>query len=364
MGHRPSPRRSRRQRIALGAALVGLLLLGFTVALIRGWVWCPPAELVVPVQRTGEAPHLEPGGSLTALVWNLQYCGSRNYHFFYDGGDDVHVAAAHVQQALAGVAEVLAHADADLVLLQEVDRRSDRTGGVDQLEDLLARRPHPRYAATSYHRVRYVPHPPQQHLGRVDMQLATLARRETRSSRRFQLPLLREPWLRRQFNLRRAILELEVSRGGDRPPLVVLNTHLSAFSQGDGTLDEQVDMLLQRLAAHDTAGSPWLLGGDLNMLPPGDDPGRLGDEAVWYSDASNPLQRIFDAGHRSALPVEALATYPGEVGTYLPPGSAQADRTLDYLFVSPGVEVISADVLSQYSHVSDHLPLLAELRIP
>ncbi len=364
MEHRPPPRRSRRQRLAFGAALVCILLLGLTVALIRGWVWRPPPELVVPVERRGDAPHIGSGTSLSVLVWNLQYCGSRNYHFFYDGGDDVHVTPEHVQQTVEGVAEVLARSDIDLLLLQEVDRRSSRTGGVDQLAELLARCPYPRHASTSYHRVRYVPHPPGQHLGRIDMQLATLTRRETRSARRFQLPLLRESWLRRQFNLRRAILELELSRGEDRPPLVVLNTHLSAFSQGDGTLDEQVDALLQRLADHDAAGSPWLLGGDLNMLPPGDDPVRLGDDAVWYSDDSNPLQRLFDAGHRSAFPVEALTEHPGDLGTYMSPGSARADRTLDYLFVSSGVEVLSARVLSQYSDVSDHLPLKVELRIP
>jgi endonuclease/exonuclease/phosphatase family metal-dependent hydrolase len=332
--------------------------------LTRGLAWHPPPELAVEVERTGRAEHLQPGSTVTVLVWNLQFCGSRRHHFFYDGGDADAVATSDVREMLDAVGDVIADTDPDLLLLQEVDRGSDRTHRIDELDALVALTPYARVAATPYHCVRYVPHPPGDHLGRVDMQLAVLARAETRAARRIQLPLLRESWLRRQFNLRRAILEVELSRGADRPPLVVMDTHLSAFSRGDGTLSDQADMLLDRIATHDAAGSPWLLGGDLNMLPPQDDPTRLGKDAALYGDERNPITRLFDAGHRCALPVESRPHYPGDVGTYLPHGSERADRTLDYLFVSPGIEVLSARVLSEHTRISDHLPVLVELRVP
>ena len=54
---------------------------------------------------------------------------------------------------------------------------------------------------------------------------------------RYQLPLLQESRLRRLFNLRRACLATPL-RGPSRVSL--LNTHLSAFSFGDGTVDKQV----------------------------------------------------------------------------------------------------------------------------
>jgi endonuclease/exonuclease/phosphatase family metal-dependent hydrolase len=361
----PSPARGSRRRLLLSlVAGVPLSVVVFVLVLVWTIAWRPPARMEVAVDAQGEASALAPGTTLTVLVWNLQFCGSRNYDFFYDEGPDVHVSPEHVEQTMAAIAEVIARHDPDLLLLQEVDRDSDRTGRVDQLQELMATCAYPRVAATPYYRVRYVPHPGHDHLGKVDMHLAVAARAETGEARRFQLPLLNEPWLRRQFNLRRAILELDVDRGADHPPLVVLNTHLAAFSKGDGTLASQVDVIRERLEALDAAGSPWILGGDLNMLPPHDHPARLGEDAKYYSDTARPIDGLLDAGYRSAFDLDALSEHPGAMGSYLPFGAEVPDRTLDYVFVSDGIEVLSAQVLTRYTDISDHLPLLVEVRIP
>jgi len=144
--------------------------------------------------------------------------------------------------------------------------------------------------------------------------------------------------------------------------VALLNTHLSAFSRGDGTLPRQVEQIQQRLAELDREGVPWILAGDFNMLPPGDAPARLGEDAPLYADAGNPIAALFDEGRRSALPLQA--PFPGHAGTYLPFGSASPDRTLDYVFVSDGIEVLEAEVLDTHSDISDHLPLLVRVQIP
>ena len=74
-------------------------------------------------------------------------------------------------------------------------------------------------------------------VGRVGMHLATFSRYQLADATRYQLPLLQESRLRRLFNLRRACLATPL-RGPSRVSL--LNTHLSAFSFGDGTVDKQV----------------------------------------------------------------------------------------------------------------------------
>ncbi len=344
------------------AAITAMLLVAGGLVMLRGAFGIGPEVQPLPVGEDGDAAPLAPSQTLGVLSWNIQYCGSRKHQFFYDGGDAVHVPAGDVADMVAAVASGIRAHDPDLVLLQEVDRNSKRTGRRDQLAGILRLTPFPRWTSAHYHRAPYVPHPPGDHLGRVDMNLATLARPALGACHRHQLPLLDEPLHRRLFNLRRAVLVTEIPRE-EGPPLVALNTHLSAFSRGDGTLARQVAVLDSLLDELDAGGHPWILAGDLNMLPPGDDPSRLGDDAELY-DEVNPIAALFEGGRRSAFDVREQPDHPGELGTYLPFGADTPDRTLDYVFVSGGIEVVSARVLTDLTHVSDHLPLFVEVRVP
>ena len=118
----------------------------------------------VPSVCVGETRDLAPGAEFTVLVWNLQFAASRKHKFFYDGGEAVHVPQEDVEETLDAMVGVLAQVDADLVLLQEVDRDSARTHRIDQLERLAE--DWPCHLSAPYHRVAYVPHPPEKHLGR------------------------------------------------------------------------------------------------------------------------------------------------------------------------------------------------------
>jgi endonuclease/exonuclease/phosphatase family metal-dependent hydrolase len=191
------------------------------------------------------------------------------------------------------------------------------------------------------------------------MDLAVLSRFALAPGLRTALSPLREPWLRQQFNLRRALVTTEVPVEGG-PPLAVGVTHLSAFSRGDGTLPRQVETLAAWMRARRAAGQSFVLGGDLNLLPPGDDPARLGADAAEYADQPNPADALL-AAFRSVVPAERLLL--PESRTYIPPGAMVPDRVLDYVFVSDDIEVIAAGPLPVDPMVSDHLPLRAELRL-
>ena len=351
----------RRRQLGIGCALAAVVVAVGVISVIRIGFFFPPPLARVPIQGPREASLDWDGDTLRVMVWNIQYCGSRQHHFFYDGGETVEVPDADVESTLAAVASAIRSQNPDLVLLQEVDRDSDRTGRLDQLTAILEQAPYDRWVAAPYHRVRYVPHPPGQHLGRVDMELAILSRFELTSAKRLQLPLLREPFYRRAFNLKRAVLEVTVPHPGGS--LTVLDTHLSAFSYGDGTLEAQVDRIQRRIAELDRLGFPWLLGGDFNMLPPGDDPARLGDDAAMYPTGDNPIAELYEASSEAVPTAAAVADDPRAWRTYLPFGADVPDRTLDYLFTSANVTVTSAQVLHEYAEISDHLPLLVELDV-
>ncbi len=354
----------RLKRLGLGLFGGALIACAGGLGLLRVLWYAPPPVAAVRVETHGDPVALSSGEALRVLVWNVQFCATRQHHFFYDGGDAVRVPATDVEAALDELAAVLREHQPDLVLIQEIDRGAARTAGIDQVAELLAEVPYATVATTPYWRVPYVPTPSRQHVGRTDMHLATLARHRADGATRHQLALLQEPLYRRAFNLRRAILELRLAGSEGSPGLAVLNTHLSAFSRGDGTLGRQMDQLEERLQALDDEGVPWILGGDFNALPPGDDPSRLGVESDLYADEITPIQRLFDAGRRSAFPLARLQEQPESARTYLPFGATAPDRTLDYLFVSDGIEVLRAEVITGREPISDHLPLLVEIRLP
>ncbi|MFD3869670.1 endonuclease/exonuclease/phosphatase family protein [Streptomyces sp. NPDC058623] len=127
--------------------------------------------------------------------------------------------------------------------------------------------------------------------------------------------------------------------------LGVISTHLSLEREERG---RQTGMLLERVASMDV---PYVIaGGDVNETPVGDAFGRL----------AGVLQDCW-----------AVAPWGGEHTFPAGPG-ARADRRIDAVFASPGVEVLACGVPVGLPGVADrdlgaatdHLPVLAVLRLP
>jgi len=320
----------------------------------RGAFLFPRAVEGVPVQCAADAPALDPGRTITLLGWNIQF-GAGRHPFFYDYGDVVSVSEAEVHRTLEGIATTIRAVDPDLVVLQEVDRGSRRTAFVDEHAWLVDGLDYPCHASTPYWRAPYVPIPAHEPLGRVDLHLSVLSRFALGPATRRALPMLRESPLRRLFNLKRAVLEVRLPvRGG--PDLVLLQTHLSAFSRGDGSLPGQVAAVDARLAALEDAGIPWVIEGDLNALPPGDDPSRLApEERALYPEASTPVAPLLAHWHDPVA--DGWRTDPARWRTFLPYPEDVPDRTLDYTLHGGGVRAMGYRVVREAKAWSDHLPV-------
>jgi endonuclease/exonuclease/phosphatase family metal-dependent hydrolase len=347
-----------RLALAAGAAIAGLV--SFSLA-VRGLWWFPAPIEPVAVFCPANAPAFPGDRPLRVLVWNIQFGSPNKHHFFYDGGEQVYVPAADVASMMDEVAAVVRGLDPDVILWQEVDRGSDRTGRLDQLAALHQRLDYPCAASTPYHRVPYVPTPDHAHLGRVEMHLAISSRYRLENAARHQLALLNEPWWRQIFNLRRAVLaaELPVEQGTS---LVLLNTHLSAFSNGDGTLPRQVEQVRTLALSARDAGHPVLLAGDLNALPPGDDVTRLPEkDRIYFSDVSPPLEPLY-RDLTPSVPLDRVLADPVPHYTYLPWGGAP-DRTIDHAFFAGPMRVLEHRVDQTRLDLSDHLPFLLSLEV-
>lgn len=331
----------------------------------------PAQEEPIPAVCGPDAPSLRPGQELKVLSWNVQFMAGTSHFFFYElpdgSGPDERPSRESIETTLREVARVIRDESPDIVLLQEVDDGARRTDGEDQLARLLSLLPNDYvcHAATFYWKASFVPHPRIR--GSVGMKLAVISRYRLDEGVRHRLvPISSDGWLTRQFNLKRAIQEMPMPMEGGRS-FALLNTHLSAFAQGTDTLARQIAQVQDRLSQLSETGSAWLIGGDFNQLP---SDSAYGDLSEGQRYEYSPATEIVSLSHAyTTVPAPAATTGPGRAAwyTYQPngPDSAGPDRTLDYFFLAPGVQVLDAYVRRHDTRtISDHLPLVVRLRLP
>ncbi len=352
---------------ALGILIALLSLLSAAVWLTT---FHPPARQAEPVECATDAPILSAGQRLTVMTWNVQYMAGKDYVFWYDvidgSGPDERPSPQAITRTFGEVTRVIRDEQPDLIFLQEVDEGAKHTDGEDQLARLLALLPdeHACHTSAFYWKAAFVPHP--RIMGSVGMKLSTLSRYRIDAATRHQLPLMPTDPFTRQFNFRRAVLEarLPVTDGSQ---LVALNTHLDAFAWGDDTLERQVARVNELLRDLTNAGVEWVLGGDFNLLPPGAQYERLPESQRAYYKPETELEILYE--NYQAVPSLADLAGPGAADwfTHFPndPAVSGPALTLDYLFLSDGIAVAASRVRREDAlHISDHLPVVAEISLP
>jgi endonuclease/exonuclease/phosphatase family metal-dependent hydrolase len=335
------------KRVAAGVVVLLALLLAAILAFAWFGNYNPDPIEPLAVGCTGAPPELEAGVPFRVLSWNLRQGASRRRPLPDEGGTPTTIPRDEVEQTLATITAALENENAQIYLLQEVDRNSRRTHNIDQLGQYLTFATDRCHAAAPYHRSLYAIGNNASRLGQVDMELALLTQVAVRSATRLQLPLLDETWILRQFDIKPALMVSEIPVLGLDVPMAVAVTHLSAPPQESAGLEGQI-AALDRWMGTRPPGQPWILAGDLNLLPSqgtrpsGGDPiaGLLSKYTEVLGDQTAPRNR-----------------------TYLPFGAREPDRKIDYFFVGGPVEVVSSRVLREYADVSGHLPIRAELRV-
>jgi endonuclease/exonuclease/phosphatase family metal-dependent hydrolase len=343
------------------------LLLAVTAA---AWLlaWHPAEREAVAAQCRAPAPQLQPGQALKVMTWNVQYLAGKRYIFWDDlpdtTGPDDRPSSADIANSLDEVVRVIRDEAPDIVLLQEVDDGAAATGKVDQqaligdrLTDL-----YPCSAAAFDWKARFDPNP---HVfGSAGRKLVTFSRFQIASAERIALPQRSSIPLLRLFAPQPALLQSDLPiRGGGQ--LSVINTRLER-PDGDDTPQRQVEALEAQLSTLQAAGRPWLMGGDLGLLPLGQYPYL--PEVLRAPYRGNSELNLLAARFPVIPAVEESSGADQQTWyTHFPndPRVHKPDRTLDYLFHSPSLSRVEAAVRRHDTlRISNHLPLTARFLLP
>ncbi len=317
-----------------------------------------------------KTPSLTQGATIKVLSWNVQYMAGKNYVFFYDkldgSGKDSRPSRQDIAITFDEVARIIKAENPDIILIQEVDENSKRTDYENQvkiLKDKISSE-YGCYTSAFYHKSTFVPHP--MIMGSVGLKMATYSKYKMTKSTRHQLEKIPTNIIMQQYNLKRAVLETQISIEGSDKPLTVFNTHLDAFAQGYDTMEKQVKEIKELLDSKTKGNIPWLIGGDFNLLPPGEAYARLDDDEKAYFQKETELKKIF----QDYPGIPALKDVNGKEFskwfTHIPNGRSNVpDRTIDYIFYSPNLKLGKYYVRQQDTQkISDHMPLVGYFTLP
>jgi endonuclease/exonuclease/phosphatase family metal-dependent hydrolase len=353
--------------------VLSLLLLAVLLgALVYDVTWHPGRreQLVVSCNAKDAPPAtLVAGQALKVMTWNLQYLAGKRYVFWYDmpdgSGPDERPTPEDIAYNLDEVARVIRDEQPDIVLLQEVNDGARNTDYSDQLA-LLRERVTDLYPCSTeafYWKSDFVP---DRHIfGSVGTKLATLSRYHVDKAERLQLPSPNGNLISRQFAPKPALLVsyLPLRDGGH---LAVVNTHLSDYRPSDDSQQRQMAATAQRLASLEQSGTPWIAGGDFNLLPQGqylqlptEQRGPYAPDSelhtLWDKFPMIPSNDDVNGEDRRAW----YTRFPND------PRVSGPDRTQDYLFYSPKLKRMDARVRQDDTLlISDHLPVIGQFLLP
>jgi endonuclease/exonuclease/phosphatase family metal-dependent hydrolase len=207
--------------------------------------------------------------SIHILSFNTGYASlSATEDFVMDGGVKGRMdSQTEVEANIAGIIGIIQEQNPDIILLQEVDEKSDRSYDTLQLTSYENALQMPVTLGYNY-RVLFVPFPFQfgQMMGNVNSGIASFINYNVEEATRIQLPGSFS-WPLRLANLKRCVVVSRLPILNSDKYLIVINVHLSAYDDGTMRLQE-MDALKQLMTDETDLGNYVIVGGDFNQTFP------------------------------------------------------------------------------------------------
>ncbi len=331
-----------------------------------------PANYLEKSQKTQVTT---PDSTILVMTWNMRFGIGRGPWFGDACGYKVVYTKEEIMPDLQMIADRINLVKPDVLLLQEVDINSTRSGYFDQLNWLLENTYFNYVVYGSQWKAQFIP---SDGLGRMDEGNAIFSRWPLKDSKRIQLDLRTDQIkLERYFYERCCMVEAKVEIPGF-DDFYVVNIHASAFATDD-TKHQHLEEFKNELDRISLTGAIFVAGGDLNTLPPGSTKTDYCIEDMcsnesFHKEGDNPMHKD---GSNYTPETEWLVPFYEEYKSAISPNdylqNQEAyfthttrpdhfwDRTLDYLFTNSHWQSGQSFVRQDFFNESDHAPVGGKL---
>ncbi|MDR2766785.1 MAG: endonuclease/exonuclease/phosphatase family protein [Treponema sp.] len=347
-------------KIALSGIILGSLVLLAALGLGFFLLWMNANEYRPDDLETVEVsqnPALRPvfNHPIELYSWNIGYASlDASQDFFTAGGRGVRPPTdSNVEANIWAIQAFLSGNAPDIVFLQEVDRDSKRSYGVDEAGYFSGTWKGSSAYAANY-RCKFVPLPLFRFTGRVESGLLTLNSYGAASAERLALPAPFD-WPERLVRFKHCLLVERVPIQDSGAQLVLVNAQLAR----DG--GDQTGLLASFCQAEYERGNYVVAGGGFNrsfpgledafplregnFAPPPLDPNLFGEGWIFAADPSVPGSRLLDRPYEK--------------------GAADNQFFLgDGFILSPNVTLISVETVDLDFKNSDHNPVKLAFSLP
>jgi endonuclease/exonuclease/phosphatase family metal-dependent hydrolase len=317
----------------------------------------------------------QPESTIKVMTWNIRFGIGRGEWFGDACGSKAIYTEDEVLANLELIVKRINQVKPDILLLQEVDINSKRSGYVDQLKWIMD---HTDFSYAVYGMQWQAQYIPSDGLGRLHEANAILSRWPIGPSSRIQLALRGDQdKLTRYFYERCCMVKAKIEIPGVSE-FYAVNIHASAFATDD-TKYKHFTAFKEELDNIADAGGWFVAGGDLNTLPPGSDstdfcyedicPGESfhqpGDdpqhkEGSNYAPEEEWLKPFYDE-YKCAVPLNEYLKNQPAYFTHTTEPELTFNRTLDYMFTNSNWQSGSTVTHQDFFYESDHAPVSSKV---
>ena len=207
------------------------------------------------------------GDQVKVVTWNIRFGAGRLEWIIDSCGENALAHDDSIKNNMQKIADTLFAMDADIVLLQEVDIESKKSGFMDQMKFLL-NSTNLNYGA--YAPVMEVDFVFQDGLGRINTGNAILSKYKLTEAERIKLRLRTDQSSLVKYGYaRRNIIKVKIPdlMQGNKD-FYAVNIHATAFATDD-TKQQHINKYMETLIDIQNSGDYFVTGGDLNSVPPG-----------------------------------------------------------------------------------------------
>lgn len=303
--------------------------------------------------------------TIRLMAFNIGYAGlGADEDFVMDGGTKGRPDSKDdVLYYLSGIKDLLTSEPIDIYLLQEVDRPSRRSYGLDQekvLHEYLGLDTF-NYSFGINFKAHFVPFPVSftDYIGAVESGVQSLSRYDVDEAYRHQFPGAFS-WPGRVANLKRCMLVSYLPIDNSEQKLILINVHMSAYD--DGSMREQEMAYLKSfIEAAYAEGHYVIVGGDFNQTFPGaEDIFPVKDDTFFAPSiiAEDFFSDDFTFYYDPTVPTSRLLNQP-----YDPQDKQTQYYIIDGYLLSNNIVVTDIYTIDDDFRYSDHNPVVIEISL-